>query len=83
MDRTARDCVQKSEQKSFPFNTWGGTVPKRQGLTLQKVVIIFGLVRQGRLYYGQMYVTLSRVTSLDSLYLICLFILLAVKPDPR
>ena len=49
---------------------WGCTVHKVQGLALEKVVISFDLVKQRSFNYEQMYVVLSRVTSLDNLYLI-------------
>ena len=43
---------------------------KVQGLTLEEIVISFDLIKQDNFHYGQMYVALSRVTSLNSLYLI-------------
>ncbi|XP_066911415.1 uncharacterized protein [Clytia hemisphaerica] len=46
------------------------TVHKVQGLTLQKIVVSFQLHRQNQFKPGQMYVALSRVTSLDGLFLI-------------
>ena len=48
----------------------GCTVHKVQGLTLEEKGIIFDLVKQDNFNYGQMYVTLSRVTSLNGLYFI-------------
>ena len=56
---------------------------KVQELTVEKLVISFDLVKQRSFNYGQMYVALSRVTSLDNLYLIVPFTLLAIKADPR
>ena len=52
---------------------------KVQGLTVEKVVISFDLVKQQSFNYGQMYVALSRVASLDNLYLIGSFTLSAIK----
>ena len=46
------------------------TIHKVQGLTLEKIVISFQLHKQNHFKPGQMYVALSRVTSLDGLYLI-------------
>ena len=43
---------------------------KVQGLILEEIVISFDLVKQDNFHYGQMYVALSRVTSLNGLYLI-------------
>ena len=62
---------------------WGCAVPKVQGLTLEKVVISFDLVKQRSFNYGQVYVALSRVTSLDNLYLIGSFTLSVIEADPR
>ena len=45
------------------------TVHKVQGLTLEKIVMSFELDRQQHFNPGQMYVALSRVTSLDGLFL--------------
>ena len=62
---------------------WGGIVHKVQVFTLEKIVISFDLVKQRSFNSGQMYVVLSRVTSLDNLYLIGSFNLSAIKADPR
>ena len=48
---------------------WACTVHKAQGLSLEKAVICFDLLKQRSFNNGQMYVALSRVTSLDGLYL--------------
>ena len=58
---------------------WGCTVHKVQGLTVEEVVISFDLVKQQSFNYGQMYVALSRVASIDNLYLIGSFTLSAIK----
>ena len=62
---------------------WVCTVHKVQGITLNEVVISFDLLRQRNFNYGQMYVALSRVTSLNGLYLIGKFNLAAIRADPR
>lgn len=50
----------------FPISlAWACTVHKVQGLTLQNVVISFNLNRQRSFNYGQVYVALSRATSLS------------------
>ena len=55
----------------FPLMlSWASTVHKVQGLTLDKVVISFQLERQRCFNPGQMYVALSRVTSMNNLHLI-------------
>ena len=48
---------------------WPCTVHKVQGLTLNEVVISFDLKKQNHFNYGQIYVALSRVTSLQGLYM--------------
>jgi len=45
------------------------TVHKVQGLTLEKIVVSFQLARQRNFNPGQMYVALSRATSINGLYL--------------
>ena len=62
---------------------WGYTVHKKQGLALEKVDISFDLVKQRSFNYRQMYVVLSRVASLDNLYLIGSTTLSANKADSR
>ena len=61
---------------------WGCTLHKVQRLTLE-AVISFDLVKQKNFSYGQMYVALSRVTSLNGLYLIGEFNLAYIRGDPR
>ena len=60
---------------------WGCTVYKVQRLTLEEVVISLDLVKQRNFNSGQMYVALSRVTSLNGLYLICEFNLSYIRAD--
>ena len=46
------------------------TVHKVQGLTLNEIVVSFNLNRQNHFNYGQIYVALSRATSLQGLHVI-------------
>ena len=62
---------------------WACTVHKVQGLSLDKVVVSFDLEKQRSFNCGQMYVALSRVTSLNSLFLIGQYKLLAIKANPN
>ena len=55
------------------------TVHKVQGLTLSKIVVSFQLHKQNSFHPGQIYVALSRVTSLDGLYLIGNYSSAAIK----
>ena len=55
----------------FPLTlSYACTVHKVQGLTQEKIVVSFQLNKQKSFNPGQMYVALSRVTSLNGLYLI-------------
>ena len=82
--RASKDSPPVITTSQFPLTlAWGCTVQKVQGLTLEKVVISFDLVKQQIFNYGQMYVALSRVTSIDNLYLIGSFTLSVIKADPR
>jgi hypothetical protein len=55
----------------FPIAlSWACTVHKVQGLTLEKVVISLNLKKQRSFNYGQIYVALSRATSLQGLYIL-------------
>ena len=63
--------------------SWACTVHKFQGLSLDKAVISFDLLKQRSFNYGQMYVALSRVTSLNGLYLTGEYKSSAIKADPR
>ena len=59
------------KRTQFPLMlAWACTVHKVQGLTLSEVVVSFNLFKQRRFNPGQLYVALSRVTSLNGLYLI-------------
>ena len=69
--RASKDSFLVINRSQFTLMlVWGCTVHKVQGLALEKVVISFDLVKQRSFNYEQMYVVLSRVTSLDNLYLI-------------
>ena len=70
-------------RSQFPLMlAWGCTVHKVQGLILEKVVISLDLVKQWSFNYGEIYAALSRVTSLEILYLIGSFTLSPIKADP-
>ena len=82
--RTNKDSSPAVTRTQFPLMlAWGCTVHKFQGLTLEEVVISFDLVKQKNFNYGQMYVALSKVTSLNGLYFIGEFNLSYIRADPR
>ena len=49
--------------------SWACTVHKVQGLTLENVVFSLNLIKQRNFNYGQIYVALSRATSLQGLHI--------------
>ena len=79
-----RDSSPIIKRTQFPLIlSWACTVHKVQGLSLDKAVVSFNLLKQKSFNYGQMYVALSRVTSLNGLYLTGEFKRTAIKSDPR
>ena len=72
------------KRTQFPLKlSWACTVHKVQGLSLQEVVVNFNLLRQRRFNPGQLYVALSRVTTLNGLYLTGNFDETAFKADEK
>ena len=68
----------------FPLRlAWACTVHKVQGLSVPQVVVSFDLLKQTAFHYGQIYVALSRVTTLAGLYIIGNFNKSAIRADPR
>ena len=63
--------------------SWASTIHKVQGKTFQKVVVCFDLFKQRTFNPGQIYVALSRVTSLNRLYLTRSYNRKALKVDQR
>ena len=72
------------KRTQFPLMlSWACTVRKVKGLSLDKAVVSFNLLKQRSFNNGQMYVALSRVTSLNGLFLTGEFRSMAIKSDPR
>ena len=76
IDKTTVDIRIKSNKSSSPvikrtqfplMLAWACTVHKVQGLSFNKVVVGFQLLKQQNFHYGQIYIALSRVTSLEEL----------------
>ena len=63
--------------------SWPCTVHKVQGKTFPKIVFGFQLLKQRRFNTGQVYVALSRVTSLQGLYLTGIFNRRSITFDQR
>ena len=79
-----KDSSPVIKRTQFPLMlSWACTVHKVQGLSLDRAVISFRLLKQKSFNSGQMYVALSRVTSLDGLFLTGEFKSSAIKSDPR
>ena len=82
--RTNKDSSPAVTRTQLPLMlAWGCTVHKAQGLTLVEVVISFDLVKLKDFNYGHMYFALSRVASLNSLYLLGEFNFSYIRADPR
>ena len=72
------------KRTQFPLMlAWACTVHKVQGKQFKEAVISFELFKQRRFNNGQIYVGLSRVTSLDGLYLTGEFSCKAINADAR
>ena len=62
---------------------WACTVHKVQGLSLDKAVVNFTIQKQRCFNNGQMYVALSRVTSINGLFLTGEYKSSAIKADQK
>ena len=77
-------CSPTIKRFQFPIIlSWACTIHKVQGKTFQKVVVCFDLFKQQTFNTGQIYAALSRVTSLDGLYLTGSYNRKALKVDQR
>ena len=61
---------------------WACTVHKIQGLSLIQIVVSFQLLKQRQINYGQIYVALSRVTTLEGMYIIGTFTEDSIRANP-
>ena len=91
IEKTEFDIKVKSSKTSSPvikrtqyplMLAWTCTVLKVQGLSLTQIVVSFQLLKQRQFNYGQMYVALSRVTTLESLYILGLFTEDSIRANP-
>ena len=79
IDRVTTEIRTNEKKLSYPvikrtqfslMLSWGCTVHKVQSLSLDEIVISFNLLKRRSFNNGQMYIALSRVTSLQGLFLI-------------
>ena len=71
------------KRTQFPLMlAWTCTVHKVQGLSLRKIVVSFQLLKLRNFNYGQIYVALSRVTTLEGLYVLGFLSVKAIRADP-
>ena len=69
--RPGKPSSPEIQRLQFPLIlAWPCTVHKVQGLTLDNIVVSFDLKRQKCFNFGQIYVALSRATSLNSLHIL-------------
>ena len=61
---------------------WACTVNKVQCLSLTQIVLSFQLLKQRQFNYGQIYVALSRVTTLEGLYILGPFTEDSIRANP-
>ena len=81
---TKKAAAPAIKRTQFPIAlSWACTVHKVQGLSLNQIVISFNLFKQKAFNSGQMYVALSRVTSLQGMFLTGLFNKKAIIADER
>lgn len=69
--RPGKPSSPEIQQMQFPITlAWACTVHKVQGLTLDKTIISFELVKQRFFNYGQIYVAISRSTTLQGIHIL-------------
>ena len=84
MIRAHKDSSPVIKRTQFPLMlAWACTIHKVQGLSLDKAVSSFNLLKQRSFNNGQMYVALSRVTSLNGLFLTGKYKSSVIKADSR
>ena len=82
--RPGKPSSPEIQRTQFPLTLgYACTVHKVQGLTLKKVVVSFELLKQRSFNYGQIYVALSLLTSLQGLHILGNIEMKHVKANPK
>jgi len=82
--RPGKPSSPEIQRVQFPITlAYAVTIHKVQGLSLQQVVISFQLFKQRSFNYGQIYVALSRSTSLNGINILGEIQSKHIKADPR
>lgn len=82
--RPGKPSSPEIQRTQFPLTLgYACTVHKVQGLTLKKVVVSFDLLKQRSFNYGQIYVAISRSTSLQGLHVLGNIKMKHVKANPK
>jgi hypothetical protein len=82
--RPGKPSSPEVQRMQFPIAlAYAVSIHKVQGLSLQKIVISFNLVKQRIFNYGQAYVALSRATTLDGIHILGQLENKQVRADPR
>ena len=82
--KTSRPSSSEIKRTRYPLAlAWACTIHKVQGLTLSTVVFSFELYKQKQFNYGQVYVALTRVKSLEQLYIFGEIDPKHIRADPR
>ena len=82
--RSNKPSSPEIQRTQFPLTlAYAVSIHKVQGLSLTNVVISFDLVKQRTFNYGQVYVALSRATTLNGIHVLGTLENKHVKADPR
>ena len=82
--RPGKPSSPEIQRMQFPITlAWACTVHKVQGLTLDKTVISFELLKQRFFNYGQVYVAISRSTTLQGIHILGQIEHRHVRTNPR
>ena len=82
--RPGKTSSPEIQRVQFPVTlAWPCTIHKVQGLTLENIVISFNLIKQRAFNYGQIYVALSRSTSLQGVHILEQIESKHVKANPK